>query len=158
MQSREHQAAHWPLHKAFCKQQRINHERVESHQSKSSLPPLALRKRLLEDFVDIHRRSIEHGMASVIHVAEHPFDFSKQYAFFGLTYDPERGDNPSTAFVLQWAHFHDNPTGDNNMTATFESARPLIEESDKEDRGKPGYLGPLTCVCECPLYNRERNN
>jgi hypothetical protein len=60
--------------------------------------------------------------------------------------------------VLQWAHFHDNPTGDNNMTATFESARPLIEESDKEDRGKPGYLGPLTCVCECPLYNRERNN
>ena len=148
-QSREHQAADWPLHKAFCKQQRINNEHLESHVSQSGLPPLTYRRRLLEDFVGIHRRSIAQGMVSALHVADRPFDFSEQHAMFSFSYNPESDDNPSMAFELKWVVFLDNPPGSGRMAATLEASRPLRDYRDREDRGKPGYLGCLACVCGC---------
>jgi hypothetical protein len=122
---------------------------MESHVSQSGLPPLPLRRRILEDFVGIHRRSIGQGMVSALHVADRPFDFSKQYAMFNFIYNPESGDNPSTAFELEWVVFLDNPTESSRMAATFEASQPLRDYRDGEDRGKPGYLGCLACVCGC---------
>lgn len=151
-QSRQHQAVDWPLHKAFCKQERKNYEQMESQQleSPSGLPPLPHRRRLLEDFVGIHHYSIVQGMVSAIHVEDHPFDFSGEHAFIGLSYNPENGGNPSTAFELEWAVLIGHDTGGNgSMAATVESFRPLLEYSDRADKGKPGYLGVLLCVCEC---------
>jgi hypothetical protein len=145
--SREHQAAHWPNHKAFCKQQRLNNQRIESHQSANDLPPLPERKRLLEDFVDIHTRSIEQAMASAIHVADPPFDFTNQHAFFSLSYRSDSDDNPSTGFTLDSAHFHHNPKGDNPLAANFDAFKPLAEENVVENQRRPGYLGLLTCIC-----------
>jgi hypothetical protein len=120
---------------------------MESHVSQSGLPPLAIRRRLLEDFVGIHRRSISQGMVSALHVADRPFDFSKQYAMFSFSYNRESGDNPSMAFELEWVVFLDNPTGSGRMAATLEASQPLRDYRDGEDRGKPGYLGCLACVC-----------
>jgi hypothetical protein len=88
-------------------------------------------------------------MVSALHVADRPFDFSKQHAMFSFSYNRESGDNPSMAFELEWVVFLDNPTGSGRMAGTLEASRPLRDYRDGEDRGKPGYLGCLACVCGC---------
>lgn len=88
-------------------------------------------------------------MVSALHVADRPFDFSKQYAMFSFSYKPESGDNPSMAFELEWVVFLDNPTGSGRLAVSLESSRPLRDYRDGEDRSKPGYLGCLACVCGC---------
>ena len=157
MQSCEHQAAHWPLHKAFCKQQRIANQSLESSHSPtgSGIPPTPQRRRLIEDFVNLHLHSIEQAMASALHVEDRPFHFSKQCACFNLSYYPESGGNPSTAFILDSAYFLDNPPPNSPTAATFEGFRPLAEASDEEDRGQQGYLGLLICVCPCSFILLE---
>jgi len=54
------------------------------------------------------------------------------------------------AFKLTSARFVDNPPPDTPMGVTFSAFQPLAEESDREDRGKPGYQGLLLCACQYP--------
>jgi len=103
------------------------------------------RQYLLEDFTNLHHYSLQQAMASAIHVANPPFDFRKQIALICLSYCPESAGNPSTAFKLTSAQFMPNPPPDSPMGVNFAAFQPLIDESDREDRGKPGYQGVLLC-------------
>ena len=89
-------------------------------------------------------------MASAIHAANSSFYFRKQMALFFLSYCPESGGNPSTAFKLISAQFVDNPPPDTPMGVNFAAFQPLLDESDREDREKPGYQGLLACACPYP--------
>ena len=125
------------------------HQSLESGDT-GELQSYQERQYLLEDFIDLHRYSLQQSMASAIHAANPSFDFRKQFALFSVSYCPESGGNPSMAFKLTSARFVDNPPPDTPMGASFAAFRPLADESDKEDRGKPGYQGLLVCVCQYP--------
>jgi hypothetical protein len=108
------------------------------------------RQYLLEDFIELHHYSLQQAMASAIHAANPSFDFRKQFALFSVSYCPESGGNPSTAFKLTSVRLVDNPPPNTPMGTSFAAYRPLADESDKEDRGKSGYQGLLVCVCQHP--------
>jgi len=143
--NREHQVAHWRLHKSFCKDHRLIHQSLKSGDA-GDLQAHQERQHLLEDFIDLHRYSLLQSMASAIHAANSSFDFQKQMALFFLSYRPESGGNPSTAFKMTSARFVDNPPPDTPMGTNFAAFRPLLDESDREDREKPGYQGLLVCA------------
>lgn len=108
------------------------------------------RQYLLEDFIELHHYSIQQSMASAIHAAGSSFEFRKQFALFSVSYYAESGGNPSTAFKLTSARLVKNPPSNTPMGASFAAYQPLVDESDKEDRGTPGYQGSLICVCQYP--------
>lgn len=114
-----------------------------------SFSEIAERKVVLEDWVELHRRSIEKALASMIHTSEPPFDFKKQFAQFIVDYRIESGGNPSTAYALRTVHF---PTG----RCPQPSMQEMVEEADADwrSRGSPDYVGYVICNCElhCTVY------
>ncbi|KIM38323.1 hypothetical protein M413DRAFT_447825 [Hebeloma cylindrosporum] len=70
----------------------------------------------------------------------------KQFAWFSVSYCPESRGNLATSFKLISAEFVNNPPAGTPMAASFAAFRPLADQSDEEDQGKPGYQGLLICV------------
>jgi hypothetical protein len=153
LQSREHQIKFWPSHKAFCKQQQKAHQALEQHcahgpQHICGLPPLTERKVILEDWTELHRRSIEQAMASATHV--NPIDFKKQYAHFTLAYRPESGGNPSNAFTLQSTSIENDPPPNTPLGNNFQIFRAMAE-ADADVNYKDDDDNSLLCLCEFNL-------
>lgn len=119
----------------------------EGPQHLCGLPSLSERKVILEDWIELHRNSIEEALASAIYTSEQRFDFKKQFAHFVLDYRIESGGNPSTAYTLRSLNFITEPS-----PSPFAVFRKMVEDADVEERGSPGYVGYLICNCELPLY------
>ncbi|KAJ6596675.1 hypothetical protein B0H10DRAFT_1827868, partial [Mycena sp. CBHHK59/15] len=105
---REHQVAFWPEHKTFCKLQQewrgrnLGIEKVHRHDN-LGLPSLQDRMRWVEDWVELHRHSLEEARAWAVHASDPPMNFRTHYFRFRLKYRPESEGNPSTAFTLESA-------------------------------------------------------
>jgi hypothetical protein len=110
------------------------------------MPSLQERKYILEDWNELQRRSIEQAMASANRVT--PIDFRTQYAYFTLTYRPESGGNPSSAFTLQSISILDDPEPGTPTSANFQTYRSMVEKSAADDGLKPGEDDYLLCFCE----------
>ncbi|KAF9469562.1 hypothetical protein BDZ94DRAFT_1242722 [Collybia nuda] len=142
--TRDHQVKYWPEHKEFCKHQNKINKTRERFQEKEiiedGLPTLAERKRILEDWIEVHRHGIEEAVASAIYVADPPFDFKKQVARFGLEYHAESGGNPATAYILRSLKLVTEPRS--SPLSTF---RGWVKYAEDEEKDTPGYAGHLLC-------------
>jgi hypothetical protein len=156
-QSKEHQVQFWPQHKAYCKERQKYHKDIEEKDVRREatykvlgLPGLMERRRTLEDWVEVHRHSLEQAL--VLNNRATPIDFRKQHAVFSLSYRRESGGNPSTAFTLNSAVILNDPPPGSKDAAGFGTFRLTMEEADAEmRRDDPGYIGALPTVCELTL-------
>jgi hypothetical protein len=148
-QSREHQISHWPSHKVLCKRQRLRSQLMELAPVSPGLPPLARRLCWLEDFVKIHAFHISQAVDAAIHLSDHPFDFSKQYAFFKLSYRTDNNGNPSKMFRIRSVSFENEATSEPDMKIkiALDSNRLALEADMHHLQFHEGFLGVLFCVC-----------
>jgi hypothetical protein len=150
--SKEHQVQFWPQHKAYCKERQKYHKDIEEKDVRREatykvlgLPGLMERRRTLEDWVEVHRHSLEQAL--VLNNRATPIDFRKQHAVFSLSYRRESGGNPSTAFTLNSAVILNDPPPGSKDAAGFGTFRLTMEEADAEmRRDDPGYIGALPTV------------
>ena len=111
------------------------------------LPGLMERRRTLEDWVEVHRHSLEQAL--VMNNRATPINFRKQHAVFSLSYRRESDGNPSTAFTLNAAVIRDDPPSGSNKADNFENFRLTMVEADAEmRRDDPGYVGAIPTICE----------
>ena len=111
------------------------------------LPGLMERRRTLEDWVEVHRHSLEQAL--VMNNRATPINFRKQHAVFSLSYRRESDGNPSTAFTLNAAFIRDDPPSGSNKADNFENFRLTMVEADAEmRRDDPGYVGAIPTICE----------
>ena len=153
-QCKKHQIEFWPQHKVYCKERQKYHKDIEEKEIRREavykalgLPGLMSRRRTLEDWVEVHRHSIEQALV-MLHCAS-PINFRKQHAIFTLSYRRDSEGNPSTAFILNSAVIKDDPPPGSADAAGFKSFRLTMEDADAEmRRDDPGYLGALPTICE----------
>jgi hypothetical protein len=125
---------------------------MEEHEENTSgLPPIQERKYLLEDFAELHRRSVEVIVASAVHANDPPINLQTQYLVFNMSYNPKCGGNPSTAFILKSAVVDTEPPAFLGLpiSVNFKLVRPIIAELDSEH---PDYGGAVICLCETALF------
>jgi hypothetical protein len=127
----------------------IDIEAEHVHQA-FGLPPAMDRRRILEDTVEIHRHSIEQILVSAIHTRRPPVELQREHVLFKLSYRPESGGNPSTAFTLHTAMIKCDPASGNSQ-ASYQTFRSTMVEPDAEMRREdPGYVGAFLTVCKMP--------
>lgn len=123
---------------------------MEEHEENTlGLPPIQERKYLLEDFAELHRRSVEVAVASAVHANDPPIDLQTQYLVFNLSYNPKCGGNPSMAFILKSAVVDTEPPEVLGLpiTTNFKLVRPIIANLDAEEKIHPNYGGAVICLC-----------
>lgn len=155
-QSKKHQIEYWPKHKAFCRERQKVYKMMEEkdaeakpYQKARGLPPLMERRRIVEDWVEVHRHSIEQALVSAIQTRSPRVDLYHEHVVFICSYRPESAGNPSTAFALHNVIIQRDPDrGSTPLSANFESFRATMVEPDKEmKRDDPGYIGAFLSVC-----------
>ncbi|KAJ7512543.1 hypothetical protein B0H11DRAFT_485457 [Mycena galericulata] len=144
--NREHQLALWPLHKAFCKDQQSRREHRALHPSES--PLLDRVRRLAEDWVEIHRHSLEEARAWVLHDSNPRMDFRSHHFKFHLRFRPESGGNPSTSFSLVGAEVGAHAALEADQARCLAALLPLIEDTEAEEHANEvkGFLGIFACL------------
>ncbi|KAJ7484477.1 hypothetical protein FB451DRAFT_1436236 [Mycena latifolia] len=137
--SREHQVAFWPQHKVFCKQQEKDRkanailEEMRQQNAPGSVPYQDL-LRLVEDWQELHRHSLEGARAWALHISDPPMDFRLQYFRFHLKYRPESEGNPSTSFTLISAEVCDRSALGGREAMSLASYLPSIQSADADIR------------------------
>ncbi|KAJ3875555.1 hypothetical protein F5051DRAFT_413946 [Lentinula edodes] len=133
---REHQKAHWKVHKEFCKQR-----------ATEANPSIRLRE--LEDFVRLHQAAFKVALAELFHIddPDDPIDWSKELAVF--EFDSTSDPNPARRFRLKDAFITpDMPVGtrDGDRIATY---RRTTYASHTEVPMPEGYINYVLCLCHC---------
>ncbi|KAJ3862907.1 hypothetical protein EV359DRAFT_24521, partial [Lentinula novae-zelandiae] len=110
LKCREHQKAHWKVHKEFCKQR-----------ATEANPSIRLRE--LEDFVRLHQAAFKVALAELFQDNDptDPIDWSKELAVF--EFDSTSDSNPARRFRLKDAFITpDMPVGtrDGDRIATYQ--------------------------------------
>ncbi|KAJ7811240.1 hypothetical protein B0H14DRAFT_3880206 [Mycena olivaceomarginata] len=145
----EHQKAYWPQHKAFCKATQKQKQLRDEFESKGGAPSrLAVyehRRRILEDWSEVHAYSLAQARAWAFDQSTVPMNCRSQYFEFRVKFRPEGQDNPSTSFSLESAAVL--PVR-GNPSPQIAIMLPLVESTEAEERarGTKGFLGKFICV------------
>lgn len=120
------------------------------------------RKKVLEDYSEVHRRSFEVGLSSAFTVTRPLIDLYTHVAVFKLSYRPESEGNPSTAFILNCAailsddaalHSLDMPPFVSPMFAEqIQVFRGMVADGEEEEKRDPMFVGWFVCICKCLLH------
>ncbi|KAF9008212.1 hypothetical protein BDQ17DRAFT_1422286 [Cyathus striatus] len=175
--SREHQATHWPAHKAICRSQTAllatstsspytsESGTKLSENGRTPFPTIPQRTQI-EDFVRLHHYILSRILCTAIFSSHSPstqlrksaklstrgFDFRKQIAI--ITLSPRIGTtNPAKAFSLTGIQFETIPPEGSEMGDTIAPLRRGMEIADTEDRKNPDYFGLLLCNYHIPEWN-----
>ncbi len=128
VQCKEHQRAHWRLHRSICK----NAQTTDDY--------FTQQRRLVEDWVETHR----YEMIAMItwYIRRNAFD-RRHEAFFvvlDVTNDGSGTENPATAFQVKGAPYVQKM---DRMPEVDE-----VEAQDKAERPTDKIIGYFYCCCE----------
>ncbi|KAJ6616419.1 hypothetical protein B0H10DRAFT_2190474 [Mycena sp. CBHHK59/15] len=100
------------------------------------------RMRWVEDWVELHRHSLEEARAWAVHASDPPMNFRTHYFRFRLKYRPESEGNPSTAFTLESAQVCVHPPPSSERAA-LDMVMSMIETAVAEElaSGATEFLG-----------------
>ncbi|KAJ7330551.1 hypothetical protein DFH08DRAFT_1084257 [Mycena albidolilacea] len=143
----EHQKAYWPQHKAFCKATQKQKQLRDEFEvgAPRRLAVFEHRRRILEDWSEVHAYSLAQARAWAFHQSTVPMNCRSQYFEFRVKFRPEGQDNPSTSFLLESAAVL--PVCGNSLPQ-IAIMLPLVESTEAEERarGTKGFLGKFICV------------
>ncbi|KAF9028770.1 hypothetical protein BDZ89DRAFT_1065854 [Hymenopellis radicata] len=149
--SPEHQKAHWKIHKGFCTLEQTRRAReLNGHPSHPlhtcGLPSAQERMYLVQDWKELHVKTLDAAVAWAILEAPKPYDFHKTCVWFDLKYRKEAEGNPSLAFEIQSAHLAPAPPAGTPAGMSYAAYMPMIEKTHDEEKSSPGYMAYVPCV------------
>ncbi|KAF9028760.1 hypothetical protein BDZ89DRAFT_1160138 [Hymenopellis radicata] len=114
--------------------------------SMRNLPSAEERKYLVQDWKELHRKTLEEAIAWALHDAPKPYDFHKTCMWFFLEYRPESQGNPSLAYELIGGKLSPAPDPATTMATSYMAFLPQIEEAYEEEKGNKHFVNVVPTI------------